>query len=48
MFFIVEITPDGSETFLDGFEDAVEAWEVAQRLQLEAHEYGLKVRYDVR
>jgi hypothetical protein len=48
MFFIVEITPDGAETFLDGFEDVVEAWEVAHRLQLEAQEYGLRVRYDVR
>jgi hypothetical protein len=48
MYFIVEIKLDGTETFLEGFEDAVEAWDVAHRLQLKAKKYGRKVRYDVR
>jgi hypothetical protein len=36
MYYIVEITPRGSETFLEGFEDIGEAWDVVSRLQCEA------------
>ena len=48
MYFIVEIQPNGTETFLEGFEDSIEAWNVAHMLQLQAKKYGRKVRYDVR
>jgi len=48
MYFIVEIRRDGIETFIEGFEDAVEAWDVAQRLQRRATNYGRTVRYEVR
>jgi len=33
MYYIVEITPQGSETFLEGFEKLGEVWDVVSRLQ---------------
>ena len=48
MYYIVEIKPNGTETFLEGFEDPIEAWNVAHSLQLKAKKYGRRVRYDVR
>ena len=48
MYFIVEITRDRIETFIEGFEDSVEAWDVAHRLQRRATKYGRRVRYEVR
>ena len=47
MFFIIEIQLGGTETFLDGFEDSSEAWDVVSRLQCEARRRR-KVRYEVR
>jgi hypothetical protein len=40
--------PNGTETFLEGFEHAVDAYNVANMLQLRAKKYGRNVRYDVR
>ena len=48
MYFIVEILPNGTETFLEGFEDVSEAWDVASRLQCAARRRKRKVRYEVR
>jgi len=48
MYYIVEITPRGIETFLEGFEDSGEAWDVVSRLQCEARRRRQKVRYEVR
>jgi hypothetical protein len=48
MYFIVEIKLDGTETFIEGFEDSIEAWDAAHSLQRKAKKYGRKVRYDVR
>jgi hypothetical protein len=48
MYFIVAIRRDGSESFIAGFADSVEAWDVAQRLQRTAKKYGRRVRYEVR
>jgi hypothetical protein len=48
MYFIVEITPQGIETFLGGFEEVGEAWDVVSRLQCEARRIRRKVRYEVR
>ena len=48
MYYIVEITPQGSETFLEGFEDIGEAWDVVSRLRCEAQRRRRKVRYEVR
>ena len=48
MYYIVEITPRGSETFLEGFEDIGAAWDVVSRLQCEARRQRRKVRYEVR
>ena len=36
MYYIVEITPRGTETFLEGFEDIGAAWDVVSRLRCEA------------
>lgn len=36
MYYIVEITPQGIETFLEGFEEVGEAWDVLSRLRCEA------------
>jgi hypothetical protein len=47
MYYIVEITPRGIETFLEGFEDIGEAWDVVSRLRCEAQRRR-KVRYEVR
>jgi hypothetical protein len=46
MYYIVEITPQGIETFLGGFEVVGEAWDVLSRLQCEARRR--RVRYEVR
>ena len=48
MYFIIEIRLDGTETFLEGFEDIGEAWDVVSRLQCEAQRRRRKVRYEVR
>jgi hypothetical protein len=48
MYFIVEIRPNGTETFLEGFEDVGEAWDVVSRLRCEAQRQRRKVRYEVR
>jgi hypothetical protein len=48
MYYIVEITSQGIETFLEGFEDAGEAWDVVSRLRCEAQRCRRKVRYEVR
>jgi hypothetical protein len=48
MYYIVEITPRGIETFLEGFEDIGETWDVVSRLQCEARRRRRKVRYEVR
>ena len=48
MYYIVEITPQGIETFLAGFEEFSEAWDVLSRLQCEAQRQRRKVRYEVR
>ena len=48
MYFIVEMTPRGAETFLGGFEDLAEAWEAVSRLRCEARRRRSKLRYDVR
>jgi hypothetical protein len=48
MYFIVEIQLGGTETFLEGFEDSSEAWDVASRLQSVARRRRRKVRYEVR
>jgi hypothetical protein len=48
MYFIVEITPRGIETFLAGFEDLSEAWEIASRLRCEARRLRSRLRYEVR
>lgn len=48
MYFIVEITPQGIETFLEGFEEMGEAWDVVSRLQCEARRQRRKVRYEIR
>jgi len=47
MYFIVEITPQGIETFLEGFEEVGEAWDVVSRLLCEARRRRRKVRYEV-
>jgi hypothetical protein len=48
MYYIVEITSRGGETFLEGFEDIGEAWDSVSRLQCEAQRRRRKVRYEVR
>ena len=48
MYSIVEITPQGIEIFLEGFEEVGEAWDVLSRLQCEARRRRRKVRYEVR
>ena len=48
MYYIVEITPRGTETFLEGFEDIGDAWDVVSRLHCEARHRRRKVRYEVR
>ena len=48
MYYIVEITSQGIETFLEGFEDVGEVWDVLSRLQCEARRVRRKVRYEVR
>jgi hypothetical protein len=48
MYFIVAIRRDGSESFIAGFADAVEAWDVAHQLQRRTTKYGRTVRYEVR
>jgi hypothetical protein len=48
MYYIVEITPQGIETFLEGFEDVGEAWDTVSRLRCEARRVRRRVRYEVR
>jgi hypothetical protein len=48
MYVIVEITREGRETFLVGFEDVGEAWDAASRLRCEARRRCRKVRHEVR
>jgi hypothetical protein len=47
MYYIVEITSQGIETFLAGFEDTGDAWDVVSQLRCEAQQRR-KVRYVVR
>jgi hypothetical protein len=48
MYYIVEITSQGIETFLEDFEDSGEAWDTVSRLRCEAQRVRRKVRYEVR
>jgi hypothetical protein len=48
MYYIIEITPQGSETFLEGFEEVGAAWNVISHLQCEALRQRRKERYEVR
>lgn len=48
MYYIVEITAQGIETFLEGFEEVSEAWDIVSRLRCEARRRRRKVRYEVR
>jgi len=48
MYYIVEITSQGIETFLAGFEDIGAARDVVSGLQCEARRQRRKVRYEVR
>jgi len=48
MYYIVEITAQGIETFLEGFEDVGEAWDTVSRLRCEARRQRRNVRYEVR
>jgi len=48
MYFVIEIQPNGAETFLEGFEDSSDAWDVASSLRCEAQRRRRKVRYEVR
>lgn len=48
MYYIVEITSRGTETFLEGFENSGDAWDVVSRLRCEALRRRRKVRYEVR
>jgi hypothetical protein len=48
MYYIVEITAQGIETFLEGFEEVGEAWDIVSRLRCEARRRRRKVRYEVR
>lgn len=48
MYSIVEIRSQGIETFLEGFEDVGEAWDVLSRLRCEVRRMRRKVRYKVR
>jgi hypothetical protein len=48
MYYSVEITPQGIETFPEGFEEVGEASDVMSRLQCEARRIRPKVRYAVR
>ena len=47
-FVIVEITSQGIVTFLVGFEDSGDAWNVVPGLQCKARRQHRKVRYAVR
>jgi hypothetical protein len=44
MYYIVEITSQGIETFLAGFEDIGDAWDVVSGLQCEVRRQRRKVR----
>ncbi len=46
MYYIVEITSQGIETFLAGFEDIGDAWDIVSGLQCEARRQRRKVRYE--
>ena len=48
MYYIVEITAQRIETFLEGFEEVGEAWDTVSRLRCEARRQRRKVRYEVR
>jgi len=41
MYYIVEIRPNGTETFLKGFEEFSETWDVLSRLQCETQRQRL-------
>ena len=47
MYYIVEITPQGIETFLEGFEEVGEAWDTVSHLRCEARRRRRRVRYEV-
>ena len=48
MYYIVEISPQGIETFLEGFEEVGEAWDTLSCLRCEPRRRHRKVRYEVR
>jgi hypothetical protein len=48
LYYIVEITPQELETFLEGFEEVGEAWDVVSHLQCEARRMRRRVGYEVR
>jgi hypothetical protein len=48
MYYIVEIRPQGIETFLESFEEVGEACDTVSRLRCEARRRRRKVRYEVR
>jgi hypothetical protein len=48
MYYIVEITSQGIETFLEGFEEVGEAWDTVSRLRCEAQRQRRKARHEVR
>jgi hypothetical protein len=44
MYYIVEIRPNRTETFLEDFEEVGEAWDVLSRLRCEARRMRRKIR----
>jgi len=48
MYFIVDIRPNGTESFLESSQDSGEAWDLVSRLQCDAQRRRWKVRYEVR
>jgi hypothetical protein len=47
MYYIVEMTSQGIETFLEGFEEVGEAWDTVSRLRCEARRQRRRFCYEV-